>query len=106
LKDEIMAYFKAFTLRNSILPSNTVVIEPEGSTSLIPKPATGHDPKLVPSSNPWLQYTQHRLVTGDARNCSILPSELLRDENRVTVNISTIVPSHSFQNLLSSCLIS
>jgi len=33
------------------LPTNTVVLEPEISSPLIPKPAIGHDPEPVPSTS-------------------------------------------------------
>jgi hypothetical protein len=32
------------------LKSHAVVVDPEGSTPLIPKPAIGHDPDPVPST--------------------------------------------------------
>jgi hypothetical protein len=36
---------------HTLLFSNDVVTEPEGSTPLIPKPAIGHDPEPVPSTS-------------------------------------------------------
>jgi hypothetical protein len=29
-------------------PPNSLIVQPEGSANLIPKPATGHDPEQVP----------------------------------------------------------
>jgi len=34
-----------------LILNNSLVAEPEGSTPLIPKPATAHDPEPVPSTS-------------------------------------------------------
>jgi hypothetical protein len=43
--------------------TDSLVAEPEGSTPLIPEPATGHDPEPVPS-------TSHLHSLGECSRCS------------------------------------